>query len=103
MNEALKDYTVGHVNGHEYTPGGDFTLIQITSGSGLTLNEYKHAIWWSLPDSFIDFDQSKYRNYRIGQDTKITRDYLVVHGTIDDSIWNALILKQNFNAEMFED
>lgn len=103
LNEALKDYTVGHVNGHEYTPGGDFTLIQITSGSGLTLNEYKHAIWWSLPDSSIDFDQSKYRNYRIGQDTKITRDYLVVHGTIDDNIWNALILKQNFNAEMFED
>lgn len=103
LNEALKDYTVGHVNGHEYTPGGDFTLIQITSGSGLTLNEYKHAIWWSLPDSFIDFDQSKYRNYRIGQDTKITRDYLVVHGTIDDNIWNALMLKQNFNAEMFED
>jgi len=67
------------------------------------LNEYKHAIWWSLPDSFIDFDQSKYRNHRIGQDTKITRDYLVVHGTIDDNIWNALMLKQNFNAEMFED
>ncbi|KAA8368472.1 DEAD/DEAH box helicase [Leuconostoc carnosum] len=103
LNEALKGYEIGHVNGHEYTPGGNFTLIQITSGSGLTLNEYKHAVWWSLPDSFIDFDQSKYRNYRIGQDTKITRDYLVVHGTIDDDIWDALELKQNFNAEMFED
>lgn len=103
LDEALKNFTVGHVNGHEYTPGGDFTLIQITSGSGLTLNEYKHAIWWSLPDSFIDFDQSKYRNYRIGQQQKITRDYLVVHGTIDDNIWNALELKESFNAEMFED
>lgn len=103
LDEALKGFMVGHVNGHEYTPGGDFTLIQLTSGSGLTLNEYKHAVWWSLPDSFIDFDQSKYRNYRIGQTQKITRDYLVVHGTIDDMIWNALELKENFNAEMFED
>lgn len=103
LAEALKDYQVGCVNGHEYTPGGDFTLIQLSSGSGLTLNEYKHAIWWSLPDSFIDFDQSKYRNYRIGQTQKITRDYLIVHRTIDDAIWNSLMLKETFNAEMFED
>lgn len=103
LAEALKDYQVGYVNGHEYTPGGDFTLIQLSSGSGLTLNEYKHAVWWSLPDSFIDFDQSKYRNYRIGQKQKITRDYLIVHRTIDDAIWNSLMLKETFNAEMFED
>lgn len=103
LDEALKDFDVGHVNGHEFNAQGDFILIQTTAGSGMTLNEYKHAIWWSLPDSFIDFDQSKYRNYRIGQDSKITRDYLVVHGTIDDALWNSLEMKESFNSEMFED
>lgn len=103
LDEALKKYKVGHVNGDEFNPKGDFVLIQISSGSGLTLNDFKHAVWWSLPDSFIDFDQSKYRNYRIGQASKITRDYLIVHGTIDDNIKMALDEKTNFNAEMFED
>lgn len=103
LDEALKGYEVGHVNGHEFNDQGDFILIQTTAGSGMTLNDYKHAVWWSLPDSFINFDQSKYRNYRIGQDRKITRDYLVVHGTIDDALWNSLEMKKDFNAEMFED
>lgn len=103
LDQALKDFKVGHVNGDEFNATGDFILIQLASGSGLTLNEYKHAIWWSLPDSFIDFDQSKYRNYRIGQDTKITRDYLVVAGTIDDAMQFSLEEKANFNSEMFED
>jgi hypothetical protein len=103
LDQALKKYKVGHVNGDVFNPKGDFVLIQISSGAGLTLNDFKHAIWWSLPDSFIDFDQSKYRNYRIGQTNKITRDYLIVHGTIDDNIKAALDEKTNFNAEMFED
>ncbi|MHA7612405.1 SNF2-related protein [Weissella viridescens] len=103
LDEALKPYKVGHVNGDEFNPTGDFILIQLASGAGLTLNDYKHAIWWSLPDSFIDFDQSKYRNYRIGQTSKITRDYLIVHGTIDDAMLFSLNEKTNFNAELFED
>ncbi|SFV39755.1 DNA helicase, phage-associated [Ligilactobacillus acidipiscis] len=103
LDQTLKDYKVGHVNGNEYNPKGDFVLIQISSGAGLTLNDFKHAVWWSLPDSFIDFDQSKYRNYRIGQESKITRDYLIVHGTIDDQIKYALDQKKDFNEEMFDD
>lgn len=103
LNQALDKYKVGHVNGDEFNPKGDFVLIQLSSGSGLTLNDYKHAIWWSLPDSFIDFDQSKYRNYCIGQDSKITRDYLVVHGTIDDAMQFSLEQKTNFNQDLFED
>ncbi|MDD9139166.1 DNA helicase [Fructobacillus sp. CRL 2054] len=103
LDEALKDYDVGHVNGSEFNATGDFILIQMSAGSGMTLNDYKHAIWWSLPDSFIDFDQSKYRNYRIGQDSKVTRDYLVVNRTIDDAILASLMAKQDFNEERFED
>lgn len=83
-----------HINHHK-----GVLLVQIQAGgAGLTLNEYKHAIWYSLPYSYTDFDQSKYRNYRIGQDTKVTRDYLVVDKTIDDKIIEALTHKIDFNA-----
>lgn len=85
-----------HINNHK-----GVLLVQIQAGgAGLTLNEYKHVIWYSLPYSYTDFDQSKYRNYRIGQDTKITRDYLVVDKTIDDKIIEALTHKIDFNASL---
>lgn len=85
-----------HINHHK-----GVLLVQIQAGgAGLTLNEYKHAIWYSLPYSYTDFDQSKYRNYRIGQDTKVTRDYLVVDKTIDDKIIEALTHKIDFNASL---
>lgn len=85
-----------HINNHK-----SVLLVQIQAGgAGLTLNEYKHAIWYSLPYSYTDFDQSKYRNYRIGQDTKVTRDYLVVDKTIDDKIIESLTHKIDFNASL---
>lgn len=102
--EALKETFKGageingqsHINHHK-----GVLLVQIQAGgAGLTLNEYKHAIWYSLPYSYTDFDQSKYRNYRINQDSKITRDYLVVDKTIDDKIIEALTHKIDFNASL---
>lgn len=85
-----------HINHHK-----GVLLVQIQAGgAGLTLNEYKHVIWYSLPYSYTDFDQSKYRNYRIGQDTKVTRDYLIVDKTIDDKIIEALTHKIDFNASL---
>lgn len=85
-----------HINHHK-----GVLLVQIQAGgAGLTLNEYKHVIWYSLPYSYTDFDQSKYRNYRINQDSKITRDFLVVDKTIDDKIIEALTHKIDFNASL---
>ena len=101
---ALKDTFkgVGEINGQQHTNHHKgVLLVQIQAGgAGLTLNEYKHVIWYSLPYSYTDFDQSKYRNYRIGQDTKVTRDYLVVDKTIDDKIIEALTHKIDFNASL---
>lgn len=100
LKETFKG--AGEINGKSHTNHHKgVLLIQIQAGgSGLTLNEYKHAIWYSLPYSYTDFDQSKYRNYRIGQDTKVTRDYLIVNGTIDDKISEALNNKIDFNAKL---
>lgn len=102
--EALKETFkgAGEINGKSHTNHHKgVLLVQIQAGgSGLTLNEYKHVIWYSLPYSYTDFDQSKYRNYRIGQDAKVTRDYLIVDGTIDDKIMEALNNKIDFNAKL---
>ena len=103
-SESLKETFkgAGEINGKSHTNHHKgVLLVQIQAGgAGLTLNEYKHVIWYSLPYSYTDFDQSKYRNYRIGQDTKVTRDYLVVDGTIDDKIIEALNNKIDFNAKL---
>jgi len=100
LKETFKG--AGEINGQSHTNHHKgVLLVQIQAGgAGLTLNEYKHVIWYSLPYSYTDFDQSKYRNYRIGQDTKVTRDYLVVDGTIDDKIIEALTHKIDFNASL---
>ena len=90
------------INGSERRKNGaKIIIINIASGgAGLTLNEYKHAVWWSLPYSFTQFDQSLYRNYRIGQDKKITRDFLLVDKTIDNDIKAALDDKKDFNDKL---
>lgn len=100
LKETFK--CAGEINGQSHiNHHNGVLLVQIQAGgAGLTLNEYKHVIWYSLPYSYTDFDQSKYRNYRIGQDTKVTRDYLIVDGTIDDKIIEALTHKIDFNASL---
>jgi len=102
--EALKTVfkDAGEINGSKHVnhkKGALFVQIQ-AGGAGLTLNEYQHAIWYSLPYSYTDFDQSKYRNYRINQTKKVTRDYLIVNGTIDDKIIEVLTHKIDFNASL---
>lgn len=100
--EALGNVPYDVINGAERRrTGAKVIVINIASGgAGLTLNEYKHAVWWSLPYSFTQYDQSLYRNYRIGQDSKVTRDFLLVENTIDVEIKDALDNKRDFNDKM---
>lgn len=100
LKETFK--CAGEINGQAHTNHHKgVLLVQIQAGgAGLTLNEYKHVIWYSLPYSYTDFDQSKYRNYRINQDSKITRDFLVVDKTIDEKIISALERKIDFNESI---
>jgi len=102
--EALKDTfnNAGEINGKKHiNHNKGVLLVQIQAGgAGLTLNEYQHAIWYSLPYGYIDYEQSLFRNYRINQDKKVTRDFLIVDNTIDDNIVEALKHKVDFNASI---
>lgn len=79
-------------------------LVQIMAGgAGLELQLASYAIWWSLPDSYTNYKQSLYRNYRVGQNKKVSRYELLVSGTIDDSIKKSLEQKKDFKSKEYED
>lgn len=79
-------------------------LVQVASGgAGLELQGAPIAIWWSLPDSYINFEQSQFRNYRIGQTKKTLRYYLIVSGTVDVSIKKSMDEKSDWKEKNYRD
>ena len=81
-------------------------LVQYKSGStGIDcLKQSYVSIFYSLPDSYIDFYQAKGRLNRVGQTKKPLYYILVTKGknSVDEINYNALKNKQDFNDEWFE-
>ena len=81
-------------------------LVQYKSG-GTGIDWLKNAyvgIFYSLPDSYVEFYQAKGRIDRNGQTKKPLFYILVSHGTnsVDQMNYRALKEKQDFNDEYFE-
>lgn len=98
----FKDWTVKNINGsvNELSEVKKWTrtalVVQVKAGgAGLNLQGATHAIWWGLPDSYTDYEQSRYRIYRSGQDKRTTRTELVAG--IDNDIKRALDEKRDWN------
>lgn len=98
----FKDWTVKNINGsvNELSEVKKWTrtalVVQVKAGgAGLNLQGATHAIWWGLPDSYTDYEQSRYRIYRSGQDKHTTRTELVAG--IDNDIKQALDEKRDWN------
>lgn len=68
-------------------------LAQISTGVGITLNAANYSIYYSLDWSLGTYLQSLDRNYRIGQDKKVTVYRLLGNGSIDWSIAKLLSMK----------
>lgn len=81
-------------------------LVQYKSGStGIDwLKQSYVAIFYSLPDSYIEFYQAKGRLNRVGQTKKPLYYILVSEGkySIDKMNYETLKNKQDFNDEVFE-
>lgn len=60
-------------------------LGQISTGIGITLNAANYVIYYNLPWNLEHYLQSLDRNYRIGQDRKVTVYRLVAKHTIDEA------------------
>lgn len=82
-------------------------LVQYKSGStGIDwLKQSYVCVFYSLPDSYIEFVQAKGRINRVGQTKKPLYYLLVAKGSnsVDELNYNALQSKQDFNDQFFSD
>lgn len=84
---------------------GDCPIIIIqndTGGMGLTLNAATVSIFYSNPIYPLPKEQARARNYRKGQTKPITEYELIVKGSIDQTIYNAIVNKTSL-AEAITD
>lgn len=84
------------------TKSYDFLVIQSASGKeGLDLTNTNNIVFFSLPPSFITFEQCKHRIRRKGQDKDCNYYYLVCKGTVENHILQLLKQKKGFNANLY--
>lgn len=83
---------------------GRIIVVQIQAGSvGIDLTRAAYAIYYSMDWSLANYEQSKARIHRPGQEKTSQLIYLVANaegGTIDKDILDALSARQNFIQEI---
>jgi len=62
----------------------------VAIGSGVTLNEATYMIHYTLPNSLNNYLQSIDRNYRIGQNNKVTIFTLFTEDSYDETVYKSL-------------
>jgi SNF2 family DNA or RNA helicase len=58
---------------------------QVASGIGVTLNAANYVVYYSIPWSLEHYDQSLARNYRIGQNRRVTVYRFIAIGSLDEA------------------
>ena len=79
-------------------------IVNVVAG-GAGLNNFAKtniAIYFSLPENYIDFEQSKGRIDRIGQTKQPVYYYLMVSGGVEPYILKSLKEGKDFDTRMFE-
>src|SRR5690606_13107999 len=66
-----------------------------TAGLGITLTAADTAIFYSLDYSYANYEQCRARIHRIGQRNACTYIHLIVRGTVDEDVMDALKRKKN--------
>lgn len=100
VNGHIKDLT----NFKNY--GNTVCLCQYQSASkGLNLQEYgcNKIIYFTLPLSSEDFEQSKKRIHRIGQDKTCFYYLMICKGSIEEDILQTLEQRKDFTDELFKE
>lgn len=101
---------VSEVNGHikDLTAyeeeSNSVTLVQYQAGSkGLNLQKCNRIIYFTLPLSSEDFEQSKKRIHRIGQEQTCFYYLMLCRGSIEERILKTLEERKDFTDELFEE
>lgn len=104
------DRPYGVVNGSEknlepYENESDsITFIQYQAGShGLNLQKANHIIYYTLPENSELFEQSKKRTHRIGQEKTCFYHILMVENSIEEKIYETLMMRQDYTDELFKE
>ena len=100
---------ISEVNGHrkELTAYKDepdsVTLVQYQAGAkGLNLQKANRIVYFTLPLSSEDFEQSKKRIHRIGQEKTCFYYLMVCKDSIEEKILNTLERRKNYTNELFK-
>lgn len=76
-------------------PGG-ILVVQIRAGAeGVDMTNANHAVYFSLPYSLAQYNQSKARLYRPGQTRPVHFCHLIAEGTIDEAMYKSLQRKRD--------
>ena len=74
-----------------------------TAGMGITLTASSTMVFYSLDYSMSNFEQTKARIHRAGQEEKCTYIYLLAKGTVDEKVLLALQNKINLAKNLIDD
>ena len=74
-----------------------------TVGMGLTLTAACVAVFYSLDFNYANYEQSRARIHRIGQDKKCLYIHLVAKGTVDEKVFYALKHKKDVATLVVDD
>lgn len=100
---------ISEINGHNKdlnayeNDSNSVTLIQYQAGSkGLNLQKCNKIIYFTLPLSSEDFEQSKKRIHRIGQHNPCFYYLMICNGTVEERIYETLKQRKDYTDELFE-
>lgn len=78
----------------------DYLVMQIQSGNAaLDFPMIDNVIYYSLHDSYIFYEQSKYRIRRLGKTNPCNYYYLLVKGSVEKDRYRSVKNKKNFNDQ----
>ena len=75
---------------------GGVIAVQIQAGAeGIDMTNANHAVFFSLPHSLALYNQAQARLYRPGQERPVSFIHLIAEGTVDESMYKALLRKED--------
>lgn len=80
------------------------TFIQYKAGSkGLNLQKANRIIYFTPPLSSEDYEQSRKRTHRMGQNNTCFYYQLVVKGSVEEKIYKTLAMRRDYTEALFEE
>ena len=95
---------IDQVNAFQNDPGVKVFVGQIaTAGLGITLTAATTMIFYSLDYNMSNYEQTRARIHRIGQENRCTYIHLICKGTVDEKVLKALRDKADLAKSLVDD